>query len=153
MILTFRCIVSTWRFGIFIRIFIWDTAGMKTCSETERCFRSIVGWMTKIQQDNLSQNLPQFMNILIPILMRTQSDSYFKQWFLCSQIRLWSYFQNNILVSTGRSVFWSVFWALKNLARIFVRFGGKPFFLKMGAGPLKKGAMTPLSKKQGFPPK
>jgi hypothetical protein len=30
---------------------------------------------------------------------------------------------------------------------------GKPFFLKMGAGPLKKGAMTPLSRKKGVPAK
>ncbi len=33
-ILTFQCIVPMWTFAIFI----WDTAGMKTCSETERMF-------------------------------------------------------------------------------------------------------------------
>ncbi len=32
-----------------------------------------------------------------------------------------------------------------------LRFGGKPFFLKMGAWPLKKRAMTPLSRKKGVP--
>ena len=32
--LTFWCIVPTWTFAIFL----WDTAGMKTCSETERMF-------------------------------------------------------------------------------------------------------------------
>jgi hypothetical protein len=30
---------------------------------------------------------------------------------------------------------------------------GNPFFLKMGARPLKKGAMTPLSRKKGDPAK
>jgi hypothetical protein len=30
---------------------------------------------------------------------------------------------------------------------------GNPFFLKMGAGPLKKGAMTPLSRKKEVPAK
>jgi hypothetical protein len=40
--------------------------------------------MTKTQRDDLLQNLPRFINILIPTPMRTQSDSYFKQWFLCS---------------------------------------------------------------------
>jgi hypothetical protein len=34
-----------------------------------------------------------------------------------------------------------------------LRFGRKPFFLTMGARPLKKGAMTPLLRKKGFPPK
>ncbi len=34
-----------------------------------------------------------------------------------------------------------------------LRFGGKPFFLKMGAEPLKKGAMTPLLRKKGVPAK
>ncbi len=33
-ILTFWCIVATLTFAIFL----WDTAGMKTCSETERMF-------------------------------------------------------------------------------------------------------------------
>ncbi len=33
-ILMFWCIVPTWTFAVFI----WDTAGMKTCSETERMF-------------------------------------------------------------------------------------------------------------------
>ncbi len=33
-ILMFWCIVFTWTFAIFI----WNTAGMKTCSETERIF-------------------------------------------------------------------------------------------------------------------
>jgi hypothetical protein len=44
----------------------------------------IVVWMTKTQQKDLSQNLPRFINILIPIPMQTQSDSYFKALFLCS---------------------------------------------------------------------
>jgi hypothetical protein len=35
----------------------------------------------------------------------------------------------------------------KEFSRNSLRFGGKPFFLKMGAGPLKKWAMTPLSRK------
>ncbi len=30
---------------------------------------------------------------------------------------------------------------------------GNPFFFKMGAGPLKKGALTPLSRKKGVPAK
>jgi hypothetical protein len=30
---------------------------------------------------------------------------------------------------------------------------GNPFFLKMRARPLKKGAMTPLSRKKGVPAK
>ncbi len=34
-----------------------------------------------------------------------------------------------------------------------LRFGGKPFFPQNGAGPLKKGAMTPLSRKKGVPTK
>jgi hypothetical protein len=34
-----------------------------------------------------------------------------------------------------------------------LRFGGKPFFLKMGAGLLKKGVMTLLSRKTGVPAK
>jgi hypothetical protein len=55
--LTFRCIVPTWTFAIFI----WDTAGMKTCSGTEECFGSIAVWMTKTQQNILSQNLPRFI--------------------------------------------------------------------------------------------
>ncbi len=33
-ILMFRCIVPTWMFAIFL----WHTAGMKICSETERMF-------------------------------------------------------------------------------------------------------------------
>ncbi len=42
----------------------------------KECFRSIAVWMTKTQRDDLSQNLPRFINILIPIPMQTQSDSY-----------------------------------------------------------------------------
>ncbi len=34
---------------------------MKTCSGTERCIGLIAVWMTKTQQNNLSQNLPQFI--------------------------------------------------------------------------------------------
>ncbi len=49
----------------------------------------------------------------------------------------------------GRSVFRSVFWELKNLAGTLKGLAGNPFFLKMGAGPLKKGAVTPLSRKKG----
>jgi hypothetical protein len=80
VILTFWCIVPMWTFAIFI----WDTVGMKTCSEAER----IIPFDCSVDDDNsmnnFSQNLPQFINILIPIPMRAQSDSYFKQWFLCS---------------------------------------------------------------------
>ncbi len=53
----------------------------------------------------------------------------------------------------GRSVFWSVFWALKNLAGTLKGLAGNLFFLKMGAGPLKMGALTPLSRKKGVPAK
>ncbi len=53
----------------------------------------------------------------------------------------------------GRSVFWSVFWALKNLAGTLKGLAGNPFFLKMGAGPLKKGAVTFFSRKKGVPAK
>ncbi len=54
----FSCfsVFSMWTFAIFI----WDTAGMKTCSGTE-CFGSIAVWMTKTQQNNLLQNLPLFI--------------------------------------------------------------------------------------------
>ncbi len=61
----------------------------KLVLKQKECFRSIALWMTKTQRNNLLQNLPQFINILIPTPMRTQSDSYFKAWFLCSpKIRL-----------------------------------------------------------------
>ncbi len=41
----------------------------------------------------------------------------------------------------------------KEFGRNSFRFCGKPFFPQMGAGPLKKGAMTPLSRKKGVPAK
>jgi hypothetical protein len=44
----------------------------------------------------------------------------------------------------GWSVFWLVFLALKNLAGTLKGLAGNSFFLKMGAGPLKKRAVTPL---------
>ncbi len=53
----------------------------------------------------------------------------------------------------GRSVFRSVYRALKNSAGPLKGLAGNPFFLKMGAGPLKKGAVTPLSRKKGVPAK
>ncbi len=56
----------------------------KLVLKQKECYRLIAVWMTKTQQNNLLQNLPQFIYILIPIPMRTQSDSYFKPWFLCS---------------------------------------------------------------------
>jgi hypothetical protein len=43
--------------------------------------------------------------------------------------------------------------ALKNLAGTLKGLAGNPFFLKMGAGPLKKGAVTPLLRKKGVPAK
>ncbi len=51
-ILMFWCKVPTWTCAIFI----WDTAGMKTCCGTE-CFGSIAVWMTKTQWNNILQNL------------------------------------------------------------------------------------------------
>ncbi len=79
-ILTFWCIVPTRTFAIFI----WDTAGMKTCSGIERMFRFNCGVDNK---NSMKQSLakPSRIHILIPIPMLTQSDSYFKPWFLCSQ--------------------------------------------------------------------
>ncbi len=60
----------------------------KLVLEQKECFHSIAVWMTKTQQTDLSQNLLRLRNISIPIPMRTQSDSYFKRWFLCSLIFL-----------------------------------------------------------------
>ncbi len=78
-ILTFWCIVPTWAFAIFI----WDTAGMKTCSGTERMclFDCSVD-----DKNSMKQSLakPSTIHIIIPIHMLTQYDSYFKPWFLCS---------------------------------------------------------------------
>ncbi len=51
-------------------------SGNETCSETERMFCSIAVWMTKTQQNDVLENLPRFIHILIPIPMRTHSDSY-----------------------------------------------------------------------------
>ncbi len=78
-ILTFWCIVPTWTFAIFI----WDTAGMKTCSGTERMFWFDCGVDDK---NSTKQSLlkPSTIHISIPIPMLTQSDSFFKPWFLCS---------------------------------------------------------------------
>ncbi len=53
----------------------------KLVLKQKECFRLIAVWMTKTQQNDLLQNLPRFINILIPIPMPTQSDSYFKPWF------------------------------------------------------------------------
>ncbi len=65
--------------------FSYDTQReWKLVLEQKECFRSIAMWMTKTQQNNLLQNLSQFINILIPILMQAQYDSYFKPWFICS---------------------------------------------------------------------
>ncbi len=78
-ILVFWYIVPTLKFAIFI----WDTAGMKTCSGTERMFRFDCGVDDK---NSTKQSLakPSRIHILIPIPMLTQYDSYFKPWFLCS---------------------------------------------------------------------
>ncbi len=70
-ILTFRCIVPTLMFAIFI----WDTAGMKTCSGTERMFRFDCGVDdTNTMKQSLAK--PSTIHILIPIPMLTHSDSY-----------------------------------------------------------------------------
>ncbi len=82
-ILTFSCMVPTWTFAVFI----WDTAGMKACSGTE-CFGSITVWMTNTQRNNLLQNLPWFIFKYQLLCMITQSESYFKQWFLCSHFKI-----------------------------------------------------------------
>ncbi len=79
-ILTFWCLVPTWTFAIFIG----DTVGMKTCSETERLFPFDCG----VDDENSmkwSLTKPSMIHkYLIPIPMWTQSDSCFKPWFLCS---------------------------------------------------------------------
>ncbi len=80
-ILTFRFIVPTWTFAIFL----WDKVGMKNCSETDRMFPFDCGVYDKNSTKRSLANLPRLTNILIPIPMETQSDSYFKMWFLCSQ--------------------------------------------------------------------
>ncbi len=71
-ILTFWCIVPTWMFAIFLG----DTGTLKLVLKQKKCFHLIAVWMTKTQQNNLLQKLPRFINILIQILMGTQSDSY-----------------------------------------------------------------------------
>ncbi len=76
-ILTFWCIVSTWMFAIFLR----DKAGMKTCSETER----MCPFDCSVDDKNSTKWSLAKPSTLIPIPMRTQSDSYFKPWFLCSR--------------------------------------------------------------------
>ncbi len=71
-ILTFWCIVPTWAFAIFI----WDTAKMKTCSETERMFPFDCDVDDK---NSMIQSLAKpstIHNFLILIPMRTQSDSF-----------------------------------------------------------------------------
>ncbi len=82
-IITFRCIVPTWIFAIFI----WDMAGMKTCSGTEIMFWLDYG----VDHKNSTKPClakPSTIHILIPISMLTQSYSYFKPWFLCSLVSL-----------------------------------------------------------------
>ncbi len=78
-ILTFWHLVCMWTLAIFI----WDKAGMKTCSGTERMFWFDCGVDDK---NTTKQSLakPSTIHILIPIPMLTHSDSYFKKWFLCS---------------------------------------------------------------------
>ncbi len=78
-ILTFWYLIPTSTFAIFI----WDTAGMKTCSRTERMFPFDCG----VDDENSTKQFlakPSTIHIIIPIPMMTQSDSYFKTWFLCS---------------------------------------------------------------------
>ncbi len=66
-ILKFWCIVPMWTFAIFI----WDTAGMKTCSETERMFPLNCGVDDK-NSTKWSLANPSTIHIyLIPIPMRT----------------------------------------------------------------------------------
>ncbi len=67
-ILTFWCIVPMQTFAIFI----WDTAGMKTCSGTERMFPFNCGVDDK---SSTKQSLakPSTIHILIPIPMLTLS--------------------------------------------------------------------------------
>ncbi len=78
-ILMFWCIVPTWTFAIFI----WDTAGMKTCSGTEGMFWFNCGVDDKNSTKH-SFAIPSTIHISIPIPILTKSDSYFKPWFLFS---------------------------------------------------------------------
>ncbi len=79
-ILTFWCIVPMWMFAISYE----TKREWKLVLKQKERFHLIAVWMMKTQQNNLLQNLPWFKHILIPIPMWTQSDSYFKPWFLCS---------------------------------------------------------------------
>ncbi len=113
-ILTFWCIVLMWTFAIFI----WDTAGMKTCSGTERMIQFDCGVDDK---NTTKQSLakPSTIHILIPIPMLRHSDSYFKTWFLCSPWLILFYcqygsyctFDLNLQPPNLRQIHWDFWWS------------------------------------------
>jgi hypothetical protein len=77
-ILTFRCMVPTWTFVIFI----WETQqDWKLVLERISWLDCV--WMTKTHRRQ-SLAKPSTNHILILIPLRRQPDSYFKRWFLRS---------------------------------------------------------------------
>ena len=79
-ILTYRCLVPTWTFAIFIWKKQWDWKKFWK----ELFLGWIASWMTKTHREQ-SLAKPSTNHILILIPVRRQSDSYFKRWFLHSQ--------------------------------------------------------------------
>jgi len=70
------CLVPTWTFAI------WRQREWKLVLEKE-CFGWIATWITKTQREQSRKTFhDSYVNTYSYV---TQSDSYFKPWFLCSQ--------------------------------------------------------------------